>query len=192
MNSLAHLNKYLFKYRFRLILGTIFVVVSNFFAVVPAQIIRMAFDLVNENIAIMQLFSGFQLQPSAYSIFGTVVLLFGALVLLMALLRGIFLFFMRQTIIVVSRLIEYDLKNEIYSHYQDLSLAFYRRNNTGDLMNRIAEDVSRVRMYLGPAIMYSINTVALFGMVRSEEHTSELQSLMRISYAVFCLKKKNT
>src|SRR3546814_16713311 len=97
----------------------------------------MAFDLVNENIAIMQLFSGFQLQPSAYSIFGTVVLLFGALVLLMALLRGIFLFFMRQTIIVVSRLIEYDLKNEIYSHYQDLSLAFSRLNNQENLINRI-------------------------------------------------------
>ncbi|QEC53176.1 ATP-binding cassette subfamily B protein [Anseongella ginsenosidimutans] len=165
MNSLAYLNKYLYKYRFRLILGTIFVTVSNFFAVVPAQIIRMAFDLVNENIGIMQLYRGFELQPSAYSIFSSIVLLFGALVLLMALLRGIFLFFMRQTIIVVSRLIEYDLKNEIYTHYQELSLAFYRRNNTGDLMNRITEDVSRVRMYLGPAIMYSINTVALFVMV---------------------------
>lgn len=165
MKSLAYLNKYLYKYRYRLILGTIFVTVSNFFAVIPAQIIRMAFDLVNQNIGIMQLYSGFDLQPSAYSIFGSIVLLFGGLVLLMALMRGIFLFFMRQTIIVVSRLIEYDLKNEIYTHYQELSLAFYRRNNTGDLMNRITEDVTRVRMYLGPAIMYSINTVALFLMV---------------------------
>lgn len=165
MNSLAYLNKYLHKYRFRLILGTIFVTVSNFFGVIPAQLIRMAFDLVSENIGIMRLYNGFDLQPSAYSVFGSIVLLFGALVLLMAILRGIFLFFMRQTIIVVSRLIEYDLKNEIYTHYQNLSLAFYRRNNTGDLMNRITEDVSRVRMYLGPAIMYSINTVALFLLV---------------------------
>src|SRR3546814_7974359 len=121
----------------------------------------MAFDLVNENIVIILFFSGFQLQPSSYSIFGTVLLLFGALVLLMALLRGIFLFFMRQTIIVVSRLIEYDLKNEIYSHYQDLSLAFYRRNNTGDLLPLLPSYVSRVRMYLGTAIMYSLNTVEI-------------------------------
>src|SRR3546814_19058754 len=142
MTSLAYLNMSLFMYRFRLILGTIFVVVSNFFAVVPAQIIRMAFDLVNENIAVMQLFSGFQLQPSAYSILGTVVLIFGALVLLMALLRGIFLFFMRQTIIVVSRLIDYVLKHEIYSNSQDISLAFTRRNNQVVLMIRIAEKLS--------------------------------------------------
>lgn len=165
MNSLAYLNKYLYKYRFRLIFGVVFVAVSNVFGVIPAQIIRMAFDLVNENIGIMQLYRGFSIQPAAYSVFGAIVLLFGALVLLMALLRGLFLFFMRQTIIVVSRLIEYDLKNEIYNHYQELSLAFYRRNNTGDLMNRITEDVSRVRMYLGPAIMYSINTVVLFLLV---------------------------
>src|SRR3546814_16624766 len=124
MNSLAHLNKYLFKYRFRLILGTIFVVVSHFFAVVPAQIIRMAFDLVNENIAIMQLFSGFQLQPSASSIFGTVVLLFGSLVLLMALLRGLFLFLMRTPLLFVSRLFESALKNGIYSLSQSILLAF--------------------------------------------------------------------
>ncbi|MEY5068796.1 MAG: hypothetical protein RLZ47_658, partial [Bacteroidota bacterium] len=86
----------------------------------------------------------------------------GCIVLSLALLRGIFLFFMRQTIILMSRHIEYDLKNEIYAHYQQLSLAFFRRNNTGDLMNRVTEDVSRVRMYLGPAIMYTINTVVLF------------------------------
>jgi len=91
--------------------------------------------------------------------------LFGVLVLALALLRGLFLFFMRQTIILMSRHIEYDLKNEIYNHYQQLSLAFYRRHNTGDLMNRVTEDVSRVRMYLGPGIMYTINTVVLFIMV---------------------------
>ncbi|HYH57511.1 MAG TPA: ABC transporter ATP-binding protein [Anseongella sp.] len=165
MKALAHLNKYLYKYRFRLILGIVFVAVSNIFAIIPAQIIRMAFDLVNENIGMLQLYRESGLQPAAYDIFGGIVLLFGALVLLMYLLRGLFLFFMRQTIIVVSRLIEYDLKNEIYNHYQELSLAFYRRNNTGDLMNRITEDVSRVRMYLGPAIMYSINTIVLFLLV---------------------------
>jgi ABC-type multidrug transport system fused ATPase/permease subunit len=85
----------------------------------------------------------------------------------MALLKGIFLFFMRQTLIVMSRHIEYDLKNEIYRHYQSLPLSFYRRNNTGDLMARISEDVSRVRMYLGPAIMYGLNLVTLFVLVIS-------------------------
>src|SRR5690606_10682103 len=93
------------------------------------------------------------------------LLFFGGLVLLMALIRGILLFFMRQTIILTSRHIEYDLKNEIYSHYQKLNLAFFRRNNTGNLMNHVTEDVSRVRMYLGPAIMYTINTAVLFGLV---------------------------
>jgi ATP-binding cassette subfamily B multidrug efflux pump len=122
----------------------------------------MAFDLVRENISVYQLFSGFDRQSIIYSIFGYSLLLFGVLVLVLALLRGIFLFFMRQTIILMSRHIEYDLKNEIYHHYQQLSLAFYRRHNTGDLMNRATEDVSRVRMYLGPGIMYTVNTVVLF------------------------------
>src|SRR5258707_15223755 len=100
-----------------------------------------------------------------YEIFGSSLMLFGALVLLLVLLRGLFLFFMRQTIILMSRHIEYDLKNEIYNHYQALSLAFYRRHNTGDLMNRVTEDVNRVRMYLGPGIMYAINTIVLFVLI---------------------------
>lgn len=165
MRELSYLNKFLFKYRYRLLLGLVFVTISNIFGVLPAQIIRISFDLVNDNINYYKLFDGFDLQTSTYTVFGNVVLLFGALVLLTALIRGIFLFFMRQTIIVVSRLIEYDLKNEIYGHYQKLTLAFYRRNNTGDLMNRVSEDVSRVRMYLGPGIMYTINTVVLFILV---------------------------
>lgn len=165
MGELKYLNKYLFRYRYRLALGAIFVIISNYFGVIPAKIIRRAFDLVNENITLYKLFSGFSNQDSIYQIFGKTMLIFGASVLLMAILRGIFLFFMRQTIIVVSRYIEYDLKNDIYNHYQHLSLSFYRRNNTGDLMNRISEDVSRVRMYVGPAIMYTINTVVLFLMV---------------------------
>ncbi|HCN82457.1 MAG TPA: ABC transporter, partial [Sphingobacteriaceae bacterium] len=130
--------------------------------VLPAQVIRISFDLVTENISIYRLFEGFERQKLIYELFGYSLLLFGIVVLLLSLLRGIFLFFMRQTIILMSRHIEYDLKNEIYQHYQDLSMAFYRRNNTGDLMNRATEDVSRVRMYLGPAIMYTINTIVLF------------------------------
>jgi ATP-binding cassette subfamily B multidrug efflux pump len=162
MNELRYLNKFFYKYRWKLIPGVIFVIISNFFAVLPAQIIRLALDLVNENISLYRLFNGFDRQEILYKIFGSSLLFFGGLVLLMALTRGLFLFFMRQTIILTSRHIEYDLKNEIYNHYQKLNLAFFKRNNTGDLMNRVTEDVSRVRMYLGPAIMYTINTVVLF------------------------------
>ena len=162
MKELAYLNKFFYKYRWRFLPGILFVIISNLFAVLPAQVIRIAFDLVNENIAIYRLFNGFEKQKLIATIFGQSLLFFGLIVLALALLRGIFLFFMRQTIILMSRHIEYDLKNEIYQHYQKLSMAFYRRNNTGDLMNRVTEDVSRVRMYLGPAIMYTINTSVLF------------------------------
>jgi ATP-binding cassette subfamily B protein len=165
MKDLAYLNKFFIKYRWRIIPGILFVIISNIFGVLPAQVIRVAFDLVTENIAVYRLFSGFNRQEIIYEIFGYSLFLFGVLVLVLALIRGLFLFFMRQTIILMSRHIEYDLKNEIYDHYQKLSLAFYRRHNTGDLMNRVTEDVSRVRMYLGPGIMYTINTVVLFVMV---------------------------
>ncbi|WP_026898742.1 ABC transporter ATP-binding protein [Daejeonella oryzae] len=162
MKNLAYLNKFFYKYRWRLLPGIIFVIISNLFAVLPAKVIRIAFDLVNENISTFRLFNGFERQDMLNEVFNYSLLLFGGAVLMLALLRGIFLFFMRQTIILMSRHIEYDLKNEIYNHYQQLSMAFYRRNNTGDLMNRVTEDVSRVRMYIGPAIMYTINTIVLF------------------------------
>jgi ATP-binding cassette subfamily B multidrug efflux pump len=162
MKDLAYLNKFFIKYRWHLIPGVLFVIISNIFSVLPAQVIRVAFDLVTENIGTYQLFAGFDRQAIIYDIFGSSLLLFGVLVLVLALLSGLFLFFMRQTLILMSRHIEYDLKNEIYYHYQALSLAFYRRHNTGDLMNRATEDVSSVRMYIGPGIMYTINTVVRF------------------------------
>jgi ATP-binding cassette subfamily B multidrug efflux pump len=165
MKDLAYLNKFLYKYRWRLIPGILFVVISNIFSVLLAPVIRMAFDMVADNISIYELFNGFNRQEIIYKIFGSGLMLFGLVVLGLSLVRGLFLFFMRQTIILMSRHIEYDLKNEIYAHYQVLSLAFYRRHNTGDLMNRVTEDVSRVRMYLGPGIMYSLNTIVLFAMV---------------------------
>ncbi len=165
MKYLLFLNKYFYKYRWKLIPGVLFVVASNYFAILPAQVIRIAFDLVKENISLYQLFNGFERQEEMYQVFGSSLLLFGALVLILAIIRGLFLFLMRQTIILTSRHIEYDLKNEIYAHYQTLDMAFYRRNNTGDLMNRVTEDVSRVRGYLGPALMYSINTIVLTLMV---------------------------
>jgi len=165
MKDLAYLNKYFYKYRWKLIPGVIFVIISNYFGVLPAKVIREAFDLVQENIYLYRLFDGFDRQELIYQVFGTSLLFFGFVVLLLSLLRGIFLFFMRQTIILTSRYIEYDLKNEIYNHYQDLNFGFFRKNNTGDLMSRATEDVNQVRNYLGPAIMYAINTVVLSIMV---------------------------
>lgn len=165
MKELAYLNKYFYKYRWKLVPGVIFVIISNYFGILPAKVIREAFDLVQENIYLYKLYNGFERQELIYKVFGSSLLFFGAVVLLLSLLRGIFLFMMRQTIILTSRHIEYDLKNEIYRHYQKLDFAFFRRNNTGDLMSRATEDVNQVRNYLGPAIMYAINTVVLSIMV---------------------------
>lgn len=167
MKELSYLNKYLLKYKYHLILGTVFIIISNFFSILPAQIVRHAFDLIKESIDIYILYSGFDAQTQMYGMFASTVLLYGVLILIMVLIRGFFLFLVRQTIIVMSRRIEYDLKNEIYDHYQTLPLSFYRKNNTGDLMARISEDVSQVRMYLGPAIMYGINLTTLCIMVIS-------------------------
>ncbi len=150
-----------------MLLGVIFIVLSNWFGVFPAQVIRLAFDLVKEQVSIYQYVEGFNNQELFYNTFITIVLLFGFIVFLVAVIKGIFMFFMRQTIIVVSRLIEYDLKNEIYEHYQLLNLSFYRKNNTGDLINKVSEDVGRVRMYIGPAIMYTLNLIVLFVLVIS-------------------------
>lgn len=165
MNSLRYLNKYLYKYKHLLILGIIFTVISNFFLILPAQVVRYAFNAVEETIAWYFLFKGFESQQAIERVFTLNILLYGIIILVMALLRGIFLFLVRQTIIVMSRFIEYDLKDEIYRHYQTLPLNFYRQNQTGDLMARISEDVSQVRMYLGPGIMYGINLITVFGMV---------------------------
>ena len=165
MKHLFFLNKYFIKYKWRVLPGVFFVVISNIFGVVPAQVMGHAFNLITDNITIYRLYNGFDRQAIVYDIFGYSLLFFGALILLLYLFRGLFLFFMRQTIILMSRHIEFDMKNEIYAHYQKLTLGFYRRNNTGDLMNRATEDVNRVRMYVGPAIMYAINTTVLFCLV---------------------------
>jgi len=145
-----------------LLLGILFVIISNIFQIIPAQLVRHSIDLVVENIRVYRSFEGLTLQDNFFSVFAFGILLYAGLILVMALLRGFFLYLVRQTLIVMSRHIEFDLKNEIFEHYQSLPLSFYRRNNTGDLMNRISEDVSRVRMYLGPAIMYGLQLVTLF------------------------------
>jgi ATP-binding cassette, subfamily B, multidrug efflux pump len=165
MKELRHLNKYLIKYKWHLVFGTLFVIISNAFQIIPAQLVRLAIDLVVDNINVYGAFQNLDLEQDYFRVFAFGILFYAGLILLMALLRGVFLYFVRQTLIVMSRHIEYDLKNEIFAHYQSLPLSFYRRNNTGDLMNRISEDVSRVRMYLGPAIMYGLTLITLFLML---------------------------
>ena len=156
MKPLFHLNKYLIQYKWHLIFGFCFLVLSNLFKVYMPAVVDQAADqisaLYNKDISIENELwnTGFEL-ASIYLIY--------------ALVNGFFLFLTRQTIIVMSRKIEFDLKNEIFNHYQSLSISFFKKNNTGDLMNRISEDVSKVRMYLGPAIMYSLNLFTLFVMV---------------------------
>ncbi len=152
MKELQKINKYFRKYRGRLVLGFIITIVATVFKlVVPMKIgdsVNFIKDRLDGNISAEVMNAG---------------LLKGVLILLGAtLLSAIFTFIMRQTIIVMSRYIEYDLKNEVYQHYQKLSLSFYKQNRTGDLMNRISEDVSKVRMYVGPALMYSTTTITLF------------------------------
>jgi len=161
VKALAVLNKYIWKYKKLLLGGFVFVVISNIFGIYPPQIVRYAIDMVGDLIKINALHDGFEVNNHYSSMIAGSLLIFGALVIIFALLRGVFLFLTRQTLIAMSRLVEYDLRNDIYDHYQDLSLSFYRRNRTGDLMARITEDISRVRMYVGPGIMYTINTLSL-------------------------------
>lgn len=159
MSNLKYLNKFLWKYRRSLLIGSIFILIANLFALYPAEFVRKAFDYVNNN-----RIAGTEASSEIYYN----LLKYSGLIISFALLKGIFMFFMRQTIIVMSRRIEFDLKNEIYQQYQNLSISFYKKNKTGDLMNRISEDVSRVRMYLGPALMYAINISILFYLVISK------------------------
>jgi ATP-binding cassette subfamily B protein len=155
----------LLKYKWTYLLGVLFIILSNLFAILMAPIVRMAVDTVTDSLIVFRHFNGFNLNDEIINMFTGYAVFFALLVLISAIIKGIFMFFMRQTMIVGSRYIEYDLKNEIFDHYQKLSLSFYNKNFTGDLMNRISEDVSRVRMYLGPAIMYTVNLVFLFMMV---------------------------
>jgi ATP-binding cassette subfamily B protein len=165
MGALSHINQYFWKYKWLLLLGIIFTLFSNFFGVFPAQLVRYALDLVTETINIYFLFKGFSLQKAFYEIFGFTLFFYGGLIMLMAILKGVFLFLVRQTLIVMSRHIEFELKNEIYTHYQTLPLSFYRQQNTGDLMARISEDVGKVRMYVGPSMMYGLNLITVFILV---------------------------
>ncbi|MFM1893445.1 MAG: hypothetical protein RIQ90_611 [Bacteroidota bacterium] len=150
MKALRSLNKYFWKYKWHFFLGIAFTVASNYFGVkMPAYVKESIDDLQQTTI-----------NPTLESALWLAAKI-GGFYLLLSFMKGFFLFLMRQTIIIMSRRIEYDLKNEIYNHYQKLDSSFYKRNRIGDLMNRISEDVSQVRMYLGPGIMYSVNLIVL-------------------------------
>ena len=141
-------------------MGTLFILFSTVFAIIPATLIRETFNLIESGYK--EYISG---NLNLKNIIINDVIFYSAAIIISAVFRGILMYMMRQTIIVASRNIEYDLKNEVYYHYQTLPLQFYKNNNTGDLMNRISEDVSRVRMYLGPALMYGMNVTILMIMV---------------------------
>ncbi|GAB5564974.1 MAG: ABC transporter ATP-binding protein [Winogradskyella sp.] len=152
MKALKHLNKYFHKYRYRLIIGIIITIIAKIFALFTPRLIGDSITIVSDR------FDG----RISQEVFESEIITNVLLIISAAVITGLFTFLMRQTIINVSRYIEYDLKNEIYQHYQVLSLNFYKSNRTGDLMNRISEDVGKVRMYCGPAIMYTMNTITLF------------------------------
>lgn len=174
MKELASLNHYFWKYRKRFFIGMFFVIASNYFAVLAPQITGYVISLVQQKLpgskpgqsynahdgivnSFIKLINGNEFS------FGWLIAICSLCILFIAIVRGILMFFMRQTIIVMSRHIEFDQKNEVFNQYQRLNTAFFKQNSTGDLMNRISEDVSRVRMYTGPAVMYLINLVTLIG-----------------------------
>lgn len=188
MKNLSHLNRYFWKYRGRLFAGFILIALGNVFNVYAPVIVRDGIDFLADALAVRQSLNGPTSIPApssfehaaswfqqdkpvvivdAENYASTVIkmgLLLAGLYILMFLIKGVFLFYQRQALIVMSRHIEYDLKNEVYQKYQELDSSFYKRNRTGDLMNRISEDVNRVRMYVGPAVMYTINLIVLLVM----------------------------
>jgi ATP-binding cassette subfamily B protein len=183
MKHLRALNKYLWRYRFRFILGIIFIILSNYFAILAPQITGFIFDMLQQRLGepikpnpgsfdpLVRVFSEHLVQYKLS--FAGEVAAYSITILVFALLSGFFMFLMRQTIIVMSRHIEFDQKNEVFGHYLQLDLNFYKTHSTGDLMSRISEDISRVRMYTGPAIMYLVNLVfrisfCLFYMIRKD------------------------
>ena len=161
MKHLFTLNRYFVKYKWHFILGILFVAGSNYFGILIPQKIREALDLVNNEISLFKQSSAGDPQLK-YDELNRTLMYFGLVITGFVTLKGLLMFFMRQTIIVMSRLIEYDMRKEIYAHLQNLDQKFYRQTLTGDTMARISEDVSKVRNYLGPGILYAINLVTLF------------------------------
>ena len=188
MKELKYLNKFFFKYKQKIIIGILITIVARVFALVAPNLVGDSITII-ENFYFNKSISNIELKNKLLI---NIFLIVGS-----AILAGVFTFLMRQTLINVSRYIEYDLKNEIYNKYQELDQSFYKNNRTGDLMNRISEDVSKVRMYVGPALMYTINTVALFVIIIS--YMVSVAPLLTaytiiplpiLSYLIFKLSKK--
>jgi ATP-binding cassette subfamily B protein len=210
MKDLRPLNRYFLKYRWRLLMGLLFIVISNYFGVVAPQVTGYVVDQVERHMSGSSVAEAQQAASSektyydplvrsvirslkeAEPSFSSLVLYCGLLLLAAALLRGFFMFMMRQSLIVMSRHIEYDQKNEIYSHYQKMDALFFRTHSTGDLMSRMAEDVGRVRMYTGPAIMYLANLsvlifLSVFYMLRKDAMLTlyVLSPLPLLAYTIY-------
>ncbi len=193
VSELASLNKYLFRYKWLILLGIACVVLSNLFAIYIPVFVRLGIDdalWISQNISLIE-------NDLLYGAALKTVLGFGVAIFVASLLKGIFLFLMRQTLIVTSRNIEYDQKNEIFQKYERLSEEFYRNHYTGDLMSRISEDVSNVRMYIGPSIMYFANVLFSFIMIVAQMlmiNTSltiwVLLPLPFLSYSIYIVSKK--
>ncbi|RDY60949.1 ABC transporter ATP-binding protein [Flagellimonas nanhaiensis] len=152
MKELKHLNKYFKKYWLKLLMGVLITIIARVFSLIMPSYVSKSIQAIEKFVA-----NSISISEAKELLFGYILIIIGA-----ALLSGLFTFLMRQTIINVSRYIEYDLKNEVFDHYQILNLSFYKKNRIGDLMNRISEDINQVRMYAGPAIMYGINTLTMF------------------------------
>jgi ATP-binding cassette, subfamily B, multidrug efflux pump len=214
LHHLKKLGKYFWRYRVRLLLGLLFIVISNYFGVLSPQVTKYVINRVKEQVEAKQVGGPVAAVSNAehstydplvrqltgwmdgFSTFGKVVALCGITLVLLALLRGFFMFMMRQTIIVMSRHIEYDQKNDIFSHYQRLDTQFFKTHSTGDLMNRVAEDVSRVRMFTGPAIMYSMNllvliTLSVYYMMKTNVQLT-LYTVLPLPLLAFIIYKVNT
>ena len=162
MKELLYLNKYFIKYKYRFILGIVFTIVAQIFSLFTPKLISQCFDVIEDFFKLPEISRKSESIINAHEdqLINNILLIIAA-----SLISGILTFLMRQTLIVMSRHVEFDLKNEIFKQYENLSQNFYKKNRTGDLMNRISEDVSKVRMYVGPAVMYTINTVIRFAIV---------------------------
>ena len=187
MKSLKYLNKFFYKYRFRILIGILITIIARIFALVAP-------NLIGDSITIIDNYLSYGNDPTIVkkSLINNILLIIGA-----SITAGFFTFIMRQTLINVSRFIEFDLKNEIFQKYQDLDINFYKNNRVGDLMNRISEDVSKVRMYVGPALMYSINTITLFIIIITYMFSIDVKltlytvtPLPLLSFIIYKLSKK--
>lgn len=165
MKALPSLNRFFVKYPWHVGLGILFVALSNYFGILAPRVVRIAIDFLQGKPSELPIIGSWKWVQVIQSNGVQYLVFLGVIILIYTVIRGILMYFMRQTLIVFSRWVEFDLKNELFNKYTELTLSFFRKNFTGDLMSRIAEDVGNVRMYLGPGIMYIANLVFMFGFV---------------------------